>query len=191
MHILKESCILWTLRTVWHPNWATFLSLFVDISKATRKPKIVWKPCAKQRLPGKELSTHLKDKMEKIEQTINAIIEQSEKGKLIVVEGQKDEQTLRDLGITGPVLTLKTGGKSFLDATMQIEELKVEEVILLLDFDRRGKEATKRLQHDLERSKIKANMRLWRQLHGLVGREVQCIESLDNYLRTLNKKTVE
>jgi 5S rRNA maturation endonuclease (ribonuclease M5) len=137
------------------------------------------------------LSTHLKDKIEKIEQTINIIVEQSAKGKLIVVEGKKDEQTLRDLGVTGPVLTLKTGGKSFFDTLLQIEELKVDEVILLLDFDRRGKEATKRLQLDLERAKIKANLQFWHELHGLVGREVQCIESLEKYLRTLHEKTAK
>jgi 5S rRNA maturation endonuclease (ribonuclease M5) len=135
------------------------------------------------------LSTHLKDKVEKIEQIILKLIEEeSAKGKLIIVEGKKDEETLRDLGVAGAVLTLKTGGKNFLEAITEIEELGVGEIILLLDFDRRGKEGTKRLQLDLERAKIKVNVRFWKELHALVGREVQSIESLTNYLKTLHEK---
>ena len=88
------------------------------------------------------MSTHLKDKVERIEQTITRLVEESAKGKPIVVEGKKDAETLRDLGVAGAVLTLKTGGKSFLEATTEIEELGAKEVILLLDFDRRGREGT-------------------------------------------------
>jgi 5S rRNA maturation endonuclease (ribonuclease M5) len=134
------------------------------------------------------LSTHLKDKVEKIEQIILKLIEESAKGKLIIVEGKKDEETLRDLGVAGVVLTLKTGGKNFLEAITEIEELGVGEVILLLDFDRRGKEGTKRLLLDLERAKIKVNVRFWKELHALVRREVQSIESLTKYLKTLHEK---
>jgi 5S rRNA maturation endonuclease (ribonuclease M5) len=83
---------------------------------------------------------------------------------------------------------VKTGGKSFIEATAEIEKLGAREVILLLDFDRRGKEGTERLQQNLERAKIKANTRFWRELHALVGREIQCIESLTSYLKTLQEK---
>jgi 5S rRNA maturation endonuclease (ribonuclease M5) len=84
---------------------------------------------------------------------------------------------------------VKTGGKSFLEATAEIEALDAGEVILLLDFDRRGKEGTERLQQSLERTKIKVNSQFWRELHGLVGREIHCIESLPSYLNTLQQKT--
>jgi 5S rRNA maturation endonuclease (ribonuclease M5) len=134
------------------------------------------------------LSTHLKDRLEKIEQNITKLIEETCKGKPVVVEGKKDAQALRDLGVTGTILTVKTGGKSFFDMTQQIEELSVPEVVLFLDFDRRGKEGTTRLQQNLERVKIKVNMKLWRELHALVGREVQCIESLPSYLVTAKQK---
>ncbi len=89
------------------------------------------------------MSTHLKDKLEKIEQIIAQLTEESAKGKPIVVEGKKDEDTLRDLGVCGTIITVKTGGKSFLQATVEIEALRETEIILLLDFDRRGREGTK------------------------------------------------
>jgi 5S rRNA maturation endonuclease (ribonuclease M5) len=134
------------------------------------------------------LSTHLKEKVEKIEQILTQLTEESAKGKPIVVEGKKDAQALQELGVSGPILTVKTGGKSFFEATVEIEVLDACEVILFLDFDRRGKEGTKRLQENLERGKIKVNVKFWRELHGLVGREVQCIESLPSYLATIQQK---
>jgi len=137
------------------------------------------------------LSTHLKEKVEKIEQIITKLVEESAKGKLIVVEGKKDAQVLKELGVSGAILTVKTGGKSFLEATFEIEAHGADEIILFLDFDRRGREGTKRLQESLERGKIKVNLRFWRELRGLVGREIQCIESLTSYLRTLKEKTVD
>ena len=103
------------------------------------------------------MSTHLKDKLEKIEQILTQLTEESAKGKPIVVEGKKDAEALQELGVSGTILTVKTGGKSFLEATAEIEALGATEVILLLDFDRRGREGTKRLQEDLERAKIKVN----------------------------------
>ncbi len=105
-----------------------------------------------------------------------------------MVEGKKDAQALQELGINGTIVTVKTGGKSFLEATAEIEELGVREVVLFLDFDRRGKEGTKRLQQNMEKAKIKANVQFWRELQGLVGREMMCIESLPAYLYTTQQK---
>jgi len=134
------------------------------------------------------LSTRLKEKEEKILQVLEALAEESAKGKPIVVEGKKDVEALRALGVAGTVLTVKTGGKSFLDAVCEIEKMGVPEVILFLDFDRRGKEGTKRLKQSLERAKIKNNTKLWRSLSALIGKEIQCIESLTAYMNTLHQK---
>jgi 5S rRNA maturation endonuclease (ribonuclease M5) len=110
------------------------------------------------------LSTHKKDRLEKIRQIILKLSEESAKGKPVVVEGKKDAQALQEIGVNGTVLMVKTGGKSFLQATAEIERLGAKEVILLLDFDRRGKEGMERLQRDLERAKIKVNVNFWRML---------------------------
>jgi 5S rRNA maturation endonuclease (ribonuclease M5) len=134
------------------------------------------------------LSTRLKEKEEKILRILNAIAEESAKGTLIIVEGKKDVETLRVLGVEGTVLTVKTGGKSFLGVVSEIEQMGASEIILFLDFDRRGKEGTKRLKQSLERAKIKPNVKFWRELSALVGKEIQCVESLTAYLNTLQTK---
>jgi 5S rRNA maturation endonuclease (ribonuclease M5) len=137
------------------------------------------------------LSTHLKDRVEKIELLLAKLSEESERGKPLIVEGKKDSEALQALGVNGHILTVKTGGKSYLQATVEIEALGACEVILFLDFDRRGREGTKRLQENLERGKIMVNVKFWRELHSLVGREVSCIESLPAYLSTIQQKTAQ
>ena len=134
------------------------------------------------------MSTRLKEKEEKILQTLETLREESSVGKPIVVEGIKDVEALRELGVRGLVLTVKTGGKSFLEVVSEIEKKGATEVILLLDFDRRGREGTRLLKQLLERARIKSNTKFWRKLSGLAGRDIQCIEGLTGYMRTLHAK---
>lgn len=130
----------------------------------------------------------LKDKEEKIFQAIELLRLKSSKGVTIIVEGKKDEQALRKLGVEGKIVTVKTGGKSFFDIVVLLQEAGVSDVILMLDFDRRGKEGTKRLKQSLERVKITPHLEIWRELSGLIYRDVECVESIPNYLKTLSLK---
>jgi 5S rRNA maturation endonuclease (ribonuclease M5) len=134
------------------------------------------------------LSTHRKEKVEKIEQILVQLLEKSMEGTPIIVEGKKDAQALQELGVKGQILTLKTGGKSFLETTVEIENLSSNEIILFLDFDRRGKKGTKHLQESLERGKILVNLKFWYGIRAIAGREIQCIEGLPSYLRILQEK---
>lgn len=135
------------------------------------------------------MSTKLKEKEEKIEQIIAKIVSESSKGVIVLVEGKKDAENLHLLGVEGQVLTVKTGGKSFFDAVAEVEDSGVRSIILLLDFDRRGIEGTVRLVREFERLRIKVNVKFWRELKGLVGRNIQCIESLPTFIETLKSKT--
>lgn len=134
------------------------------------------------------MSTKLKEKEEKIEQIIAKIVSESSKGVTVLVEGKKDAENLYLLGVEGQILTIKTGGKSFFDAVAEVEDSGVRSIILLLDFDRRGVEGTVRLVREFERLRFKVNVKFWRELKGLVGRDIQCIESLPSYLETLKNR---
>ena len=134
------------------------------------------------------MSTRLKEKQEKILQILNALVEESSEGTPIIVEGKKDVDALRGFGVKGVMVTLKTGGKSFLDVVSEIEQAGTADVVLFLDFDRRGREGTKCLKKHFERAKIRANLRFWRALNALVGKELSCIEGLVAYMGTLRNK---
>ena len=134
------------------------------------------------------MSTRLKDKKEKLLKILESLAEESKNGIPIIVEGKKDVNTLRKLGIKGIIITIKTKGKSFLNLISEIKQLEASKVILLLDFDKRGKEGTKCFQQNLEHNKIKYNLTYWRELIALTSKEIQYIESLDAYLFNLDKK---
>ena len=134
------------------------------------------------------LSTHLKEKEEKILQVLERLVKESAKGIPIIVEGKKDVEALRALAIEGKIIEAKTSGKSMLDVISEVEECETQEVILLLDFDRRGKEWTKRLKQYLEKMQIKPNIFFWKKLLSIAGREVKDVEGLASYMATLKKK---
>jgi 5S rRNA maturation endonuclease (ribonuclease M5) len=134
------------------------------------------------------LSTKTEKRLEKIHKLLERLEKQSAKGTPIVVEGRNDVHALHRLGITGDIILAKTSGKSFLDVLSEIEKTGKPEIILLFDFDRRGKEWTQRLASCLEGLKITPNLVFWRMLLGLVGRDVKDIEGLASYLETLKNK---
>jgi len=134
------------------------------------------------------LSAGLQRKAERLSKLLEKLTAEAAKGILIVVEGQKDVSALRELNVNGNFISSKTSGKSFLDILTEIERQKVREVILLLDFDRRGVEWTHRLKQHLEKTRIKPNLNFWNELYGLVGRDLKDIEGLPAYLETLKKR---
>ena len=135
------------------------------------------------------MSAALQRKAERLAELLEKLVAESAKGVPIVVEGQKDVGALRQLNVEGKVVSSKTSGKSFLDILTEIENLRVREVILLLDFDRRGVEWTHRLKRHLEKTRIKPNLTFWNQLYGLVGHDLKDIEGLPTYIKTLENKT--
>ena len=134
------------------------------------------------------MSTHFKEKEEKILQTLEWLAQESSKGIPIIVEGKKDAEVLRTLSIEGKIIEAKTSGKSILDVISEIEEYGVREVILLLDFDRRGREWTKRLKQHLEKIHVKANIVFWERLLSIVSHEVKDVEGLGSYMKTLKRR---
>ena len=134
------------------------------------------------------MSSKLEKKMEKILQLLERLGKETAKGVPIIVEGKNDVHALQKLDVKGDFILAKTSGKSFLDTLSEVEKKGKQEVILLMDFDKRGKEWTKRLTQHLEKMKIKPNSFFWRKLLSLVGREVKDIEGLATYMETLRKK---
>ena len=135
------------------------------------------------------MSTNIKERLEKIKELLERLSTESTKGMPIIVEGPNDEKALRVIGIKGEIISAKTF-KSFIHIISEIEERGQKEVILLMDFDRRGKEWTKRLMQNLEGIRIKPNMLFWNSLLNLAGREIKDIEGLASYIKTLEGRVI-
>ncbi|MBX5321608.1 MAG: toprim domain-containing protein [Candidatus Bathyarchaeota archaeon] len=135
------------------------------------------------------MSTHLKEKEEQILKILEQLAEENINGKPILVEGRKDIKALRNLGIKGKIISVKTGGKNLLNTISEIEASNLTEVILMLDFDRRGRELTTNLKRHIEKTGINANLHFWLRLSGLAGKEVKDVEGLATYIETLKNKT--
>jgi len=131
------------------------------------------------------LLARLQEKEEKIRLVLESLAEESTKGTPIIVEGKKDAESLKALGIEGNIIMAKTGGKTLLDVISEVENTEAREVILLLDFDRRGREWTRCLKQRLEKTGTHPNTEFWSQLLQLLWREVKDIEGLATYIQTL------
>ena len=116
------------------------------------------------------------------------LAEKMSQGALVIVEGRRDIESLKRLGATGKILAAKASGKSILDVLRYVETQKVREAILLMDFDRRGREWTMRLAKNLEAMKVKPNLTFWKQLLSLTGKDVKDVEGLARYIETLSEK---
>ena len=134
------------------------------------------------------MSSKNEKRIDRIQQILERLKEDSLKGIPILVEGKKDIQCLNCFDIKGNIIKVKASGKTLLDILDEIEKIKPREVILLFDFDRRGKELINRLAYQLERVKIIPNISYWKILLGLVGRDLKDIEGLASFIKNFKSK---
>jgi 5S rRNA maturation endonuclease (ribonuclease M5) len=119
---------------------------------------------------------------ELIEEAREALAEVEEfaaEGVPILVEGKKDRETLERLGIRGTILELSTG-----DRTLNfLEGLECERVLILTDFDTRGRELASFCYEHLIKLGVEPILEPYQKLSKL-GKKFKEVESLVK-LRTL------
>lgn len=126
----------------------------------------------------------LEVRLEKLQKLIERISYESQEGGVIVVEGIRDRDSLRKMGITGRILSTQNSRKN---ALRFVEELNdVDEVIILTDFDREGVSLAKRLARILNAEGIRNNLTLWRDLRRLARSDIRSIEELPKYYQRLH-----
>ena len=99
--------------------------------------------------------------------------------KVVVVEGKEDKASLKRLGIVNVVQLNKR------PLYKVVEELidKGEEVIILTDLDKKGKQLYNKLNHDLGRFGVKVDNRFRKFLFRFT--QLRQIEGLDSYIGRL------
>ena len=93
----------------------------------------------------------------------------------VVVEGRRDVQTLRRLGVRGEIVTVHRG-KSLYDIAAELD--RAEAVVLLLDWDARGEQLLRNLTRLLE-TDWESHQDLRRRLRELAGDTLVEVEHLD------------
>ena len=118
-------------------------------------------------------------KMEGKKKEIERCIERlRQEDKIIVVEGEKDKKSLEFFGIKN-IITLK---KPLFAVVEDVAE-KTDEVIILTDFDRKGKELYGRLKKDFARNGVKVDAYFREFLHK--NTRLSHIEGLKTYIGNL------
>ena len=100
---------------------------------------------------------------------LSCIIEElkicAEQGMPILIEGKKDEQALKNLGIHGNFIKVSGSGlKLFEIAEMAVKSSS--KVIILTDFDKKGNELAKRLAEDIQSLGCYPNLEIRRKYYG-------------------------
>ena len=132
-----------------------------------------------------ELSS-LERRLDRLNRLVQRLSDQSRRGIPIIVEGRKDEGSLRELGINGPILCLKAQGKSFPEFLEGISSTR--RIIVLTDFDTEGKKLAKILVNELSKRKIKVDDSIWKQVGALVRQDIHTIQELGSCIEGMHRR---
>ena len=100
--------------------------------------------------------------------------------KPIIVEGKKDMESLVKLGVEGTfIIIAKTPVYLIAD---ELVRKGIKEVILLTDFDRRGKMLAKAIVEEFRHRGIKVNTKIRHEIFIYTNSGIRDIESLFSYI---------
>ncbi len=122
-------------------------------------------------------------KMERATRIFEDLQEQSDAGVPIIVEGRRDEEALRKLGVKGTIHCLKATGEPRFSFIERLDGTK--RAIVLTDFDREGGELGTWLYQELSHRGIRADNQAWHKIRGLARTEVRSVEELPSFVRAL------
>jgi 5S rRNA maturation endonuclease (ribonuclease M5) len=112
----------------------------------------------------------------KIEQEQVLEVLEELRGRILIVEGKKDERALRGLGIRRIIrVDSRPIERVVRDAVLAAEKHKNREIIVLTDFDRTGRKLAAKMRLILQSRKIHANSRVRRDVMNL---GIKCVEEL-------------
>ena len=112
---------------------------------------------------------------------LGSCIEENADGKVILVEGKRDEIALRSLGFSGPIEKLNRGWP--LDRVVVYIVEKYGSCIVLMDWDRTGGRLQKKLMDSMTSLDIKPSDECRRALSKAMRPDTMCVEDLPSFLR--------
>lgn len=125
-----------------------------------------------------------KEALKEIESAIEEIKEKNKKQNIpILVEGEKDVNALHSLGINGEIIRLNCGEQ--IPNLCDFIASNYKEIIILVDWDRRGWRICKQIEKNLEgRTKCLTEYRLIFAKNAMV----KDIEGMPSFIKNLRKR---
>lgn len=124
----------------------------------------------------------LRKSLEDLEEALLGLQEEN-KSVPILVEGDKDIEALRKLGINGTIISVNTGRSlpNFCDRLAR----EYKDIIILTDWDRRGGHLCHKIMKNLE-GRVNCNTR-YRELFAK-NAMIRTVEGLPSWIKTMRKK---
>jgi len=116
---------------------------------------------------------------ESLEELIASLVEASEEGAAIIVEGVRDEQSLRDLGVEGSIV--RASGCPALEVAEEAAR-DFKEIVILTDWDRAGEELARKMEQYLQCTGAKVDLETRERLKRMIRREIKDVESLSRFV---------
>ena len=111
---------------------------------------------------------------------LESSIEENSAGKVILVEGKRDEIALRTLGFTGPIEKLNRGWN--IDRVVVYIVETYGSCIVFMDWDRTGGRIQRRLMDSMTSLDTKPCDELRRALSKAMKPDTMCVEDLPSFL---------
>ena len=131
------------------------------------------------------MSLSQKDRLERLERILSELTELNRETP-VLVEGSRDLAALRELGLKGDILLVNTG-RSLTDLMSGLAG-GGRRLVILTDWDRKGRELFSRLSRLARAEDIKVVGDPWRRLGPLVRKDIQAVEDLPPLFRQLREK---
>ncbi len=122
-----------------------------------------------------ELDMNLEERDREILETLDELRELSLEMP-VIVEGKKDREALRRLGVQGTLVRVHGGTTVFHLCETLAEEH--DHVLILTDWDRRGGQLSRLLREGLAANDVRANTEIRARLARLCKKEVKDVEGL-------------
>ena len=126
-------------------------------------------------------------RLERFQKLMEQVSFESSNGSTIIVEGRRDRESLRSMGVTGRIQCLQS---SRTNAIGLVESLQgVRRVVVLTDFDREGVSLAQKLTRSLNARGLRVNLVIWKNLRELTRSEVRSIQELPKYTERLERES--
>lgn len=131
---------------------------------------------------------------EQIQKLLLKLSEKSKLGAAILVEGIKDEESLRAIGICGNIFTIKNYRGRIYDFLESIAS-NFHEAIVLTDFDLEGDSLAAEVSRELAHMRVKTDILLRRQLGANLRPDIRSVQELRGFIENtesdIRKKSIK